>query len=104
MAAARSGSAASDVTDLDPSERGVAMVFQSYALYPHMTVAENIGFGLRMNGMRRSEVRAKVAEAASILHLDDLLKRQPARIVGRPAPAGGDRARDRPEAPGVPVR
>jgi lactose/L-arabinose transport system ATP-binding protein len=58
---------ARDVTDLDPSERGVAMVFQSYALYPHMSVEENIGFGLRMNGMSRSHVRAKVAEAASIL-------------------------------------
>jgi lactose/L-arabinose transport system ATP-binding protein len=58
---------ARDVTDLDPSERKVAMVFQSYALYPHMSVEGNIGFGLRMNGMSKSDVRGKVAEAASIL-------------------------------------
>ena len=53
-----------DVTDFDPSERGVAMVFQSYALYPHMTVEENLGFGLRMGGMARPQVAARVAEAA----------------------------------------
>jgi lactose/L-arabinose transport system ATP-binding protein len=73
---------ARDVTDLDPSERGVAMVFQSYALYPHMSVEENIGFGLRMNGKSKSDVRAKVAEAASILHLEDLLKRKPRELSG----------------------
>ena len=73
---------ARDVTDLDPSERKVAMVFQSYALYPHMTVEENIGFGLRMNGMSKSDVQAKVAEAASILHIGDLLKRKPRELSG----------------------
>ena len=73
---------ARDVTDIDPSERGVAMVFQSYALYPHMSVEENIGFGLRMNGMSKSEVRGKVAEAASILHLEGLLKRKPRELSG----------------------
>jgi lactose/L-arabinose transport system ATP-binding protein len=73
---------ARDVTDLDPSERGVAMVFQSYALYPHMNVEENIGFGLRMNGMAKSEVRSKVMEAASILHLEGLLKRKPRELSG----------------------
>ena len=83
---------ARDVTDLDPSERGVAMLFQSYALYPHMNVEENIGFGLRMNGMSESEVRGKVAEAASILHLEGLLKRKPREL---PAAAGRDRAGDR---------
>ena len=74
--------AARNVTDLDPSERGVAMVFQSYALYPHMSVEENIGFGLRMNGMSKSDVRSKVAEAASILHLEGLLKRKPRELSG----------------------
>jgi lactose/L-arabinose transport system ATP-binding protein len=73
---------ARDVTDLDPSERKVAMVFQSYALYPHMSVEENIGFGLRMNGMSKSDVRGKVMEAASILHLEDLLKRKPRELSG----------------------
>lgn len=71
-----------NVTDLDPSERGVAMVFQSYALYPHMSVEENIGFGLRMNGMSKSEVRSKVIEAAAILHLEGLLKRKPRELSG----------------------
>jgi ABC-type dipeptide/oligopeptide/nickel transport system ATPase component len=49
-----------DVTDFDPSERGVAMVFQSYALYPHMTVEENLGFGLRMGGMPKDQVASSV--------------------------------------------
>ncbi|MBO9588993.1 ABC transporter ATP-binding protein [Devosia sp.] len=71
-----------DVTTLDPSERGVAMVFQSYALYPHMSVRDNIGFGLRMNGMPRAEVERKVAEAASALHLTELLDRKPKQLSG----------------------
>jgi len=71
-----------DVTRLDPSERGVAMVFQSYALYPHMTVAENMGFGLRMTGVPRPTVRAKVAEAAAILRLAELLDRKPKALSG----------------------
>ena len=71
-----------DVTRLDPSERGVAMVFQTYALYPHMTVEENMGFGLRMNGHPKPEIRAKVAEASRILKLDDYLKRKPAALSG----------------------
>jgi lactose/L-arabinose transport system ATP-binding protein len=71
-----------DVTRVDPAERGVAMVFQSYALYPHMTVAENMGFGLRMNGMARSLIEARVAKAARILHLDHLLERRPKQLSG----------------------
>ena len=71
-----------DVTELDPSLRRVAMVFQSYALYPHMSVAENIGFGLRMNGMPKAEVKRKVDEAAAILHLEELLERKPKQLSG----------------------
>ena len=71
-----------DVTRADPSERGVAMVFQTYALYPHMTVAENMGFGLKMTGHAASEVRAKVAEAARILKLEPLLARKPKALSG----------------------
>ena len=71
-----------DVTGMDPSLRRVAMVFQSYALYPHMSVRANIGFGLRMNGMPRAEVERKVAEAASALHLGDLLERKPKQLSG----------------------
>ncbi|WP_108484495.1 ABC transporter ATP-binding protein [Oceaniglobus ichthyenteri] len=73
---------ARDVTREDPAERGVAMVFQTYALYPHMTVAENMGFGLKMNGHPKAEIDAKVAEATRILKLDDYLKRKPAALSG----------------------
>ena len=71
-----------DVTTMDPAERGVAMVFQTYALYPHMTVAENMGFGLKMTGHPKSEVAAKVAEASRILKLDDYLARKPKALSG----------------------
>lgn len=71
-----------DVTRLDPAERGVAMVFQTYALYPHMTVAENMGFGLKMTGHPKAEVNAKVAEASRVLKLDDYLARKPKALSG----------------------
>ncbi len=71
-----------DVTRMDPAERGVAMVFQTYALYPHMTVEENMGFGLKMNGHPRRDIQTKVAEASRILRLDDYLKRKPAALSG----------------------
>jgi lactose/L-arabinose transport system ATP-binding protein len=73
---------ARDVTTVDPSERGVAMVFQTYALYPHMTVAENMGFGLKMTGHPKAETDAKVAEAARILKLEPLLSRKPKALSG----------------------
>ncbi len=73
---------ARDVTRLDPSQRGVAMVFQTYALYPHMTVRENMGFGLKMNGHPKAEIAAKVAKASGILKLDDYLSRKPAALSG----------------------
>ena len=73
---------ARDVTQTDPSERGVAMVFQTYALYPHMTVAENMGFGLKMTGHPAQEISRKVAEAARILKLGDLLSRKPKALSG----------------------
>ena len=71
-----------DVTEADPSERGVAMVFQTYALYPHMTVAENMGFGLKMTGHPKPDVDRKVAEAARILKLEPLLERKPKALSG----------------------
>jgi lactose/L-arabinose transport system ATP-binding protein len=73
---------ARDVTRLDPSDWGVAMVFQTYALYPHMTVRENMGFGLKMNGHPKAEIAEKVAEASRILKLDDYLTRKPAALSG----------------------
>ncbi|MEO1909025.1 MAG: sn-glycerol-3-phosphate ABC transporter ATP-binding protein UgpC [Paracoccus sp. (in: a-proteobacteria)] len=71
-----------DVTDAEPADRGVAMVFQTYALYPHMTVAQNMGFGLKMNRHPKAEIAAKVAEASRILKLDPLLERKPAALSG----------------------
>jgi lactose/L-arabinose transport system ATP-binding protein len=71
-----------DVTHTDPSERGVAMVFQTYALYPHMTVAENMGFGLKMTGHPKAEIDRKVGEAARILKLDPLMSRKPKALSG----------------------
>ncbi len=71
-----------EVTHVDPAKRGVAMVFQTYALYPHMTVAENMGFGLRMNGVPKTEIDRKVQEASGILKLDQYLKRKPKALSG----------------------
>ena len=71
-----------DMTEVGPSERGVAMVFQSYALYPHMTVAENIGFGLRMTGHPKDEITERTAVAAKMLQLEPLLERKPGQLSG----------------------
>ena len=71
-----------DVTRMDPSERGVAMVFQTYALYPHMTVKDNMGFGLKMNGHPKNEIDSKVAEATRILKLEPYLDRKPSALSG----------------------
>ncbi|MGB7432158.1 MAG: sn-glycerol-3-phosphate ABC transporter ATP-binding protein UgpC [Ahrensia sp.] len=71
-----------DVTRVEPADRGVAMVFQSYALYPHMTVAENMGFGLKMTGSDDALIKERVSKAAAILHLDQLLDRKPKALSG----------------------
>ena len=71
-----------EVTHTDPAERGVAMVFQTYALYPHMTVEENMGFGLKMTGHPKDEIKRKVTEASRILKLDEYLARKPAALSG----------------------
>jgi multiple sugar transport system ATP-binding protein len=68
--------------DLHPAERGAAMVFQSYALYPHMTVAENMGFALRMAGVAKAERERQVGRAAEILRIGDLLSRLPKELSG----------------------
>jgi multiple sugar transport system ATP-binding protein len=65
-----------------PSSRGLAMVFQSYALFPHLSVKDNIGFGLRIAGMQKSEIKQKVDEAARILGMEDLLNRKPKELSG----------------------
>ncbi|WP_432454915.1 ABC transporter ATP-binding protein [Agarivorans sp. QJM3NY_29] len=70
------------VNQKDPSERGVAMVFQSYALYPHLSVEQNMGFGLRMNGHPKDKVNKLVAEAAEVLQISHLLERKPKELSG----------------------
>ncbi|WP_156756915.1 ABC transporter ATP-binding protein [Actinokineospora pegani] len=71
-----------DVTDLPPKERDIAMVFQNYALYPHMTVAENIGFHLKIAKVAKTDREAKVRDAAELLGLTDYLDRKPAKLSG----------------------
>jgi multiple sugar transport system ATP-binding protein len=71
-----------DVTDLSPRHRDVAMVFQNYALYPHMTVRKNLGYGLKVRKTPKAEVDRRVADVARLLALDDLLDRRPAALSG----------------------
>ncbi|MDK4741067.1 ABC transporter ATP-binding protein [Rhizobium sp. LEGMi198b] len=71
-----------DVSKEEPGDRGIAMVFQSYALYPHMTVAENMGFGLRMAKRPKPEIDAAVARAAKILRITDQLEKRPKQLSG----------------------
>ena len=71
-----------DVTDLPPAGRGIAMVFQSYALYPHMTVRQNMAFGMKMAKIGKAEIEARVARASAMLQLDALLDRLPKQLSG----------------------
>ncbi|NNU64699.1 sn-glycerol-3-phosphate ABC transporter ATP-binding protein UgpC [Rhizobium indicum] len=71
-----------DVSKQEPGDRGIAMVFQSYALYPHMTVAENMGFGLRMAKRPKAEIETAVARAAKILRITDQLGKRPKQLSG----------------------
>jgi multiple sugar transport system ATP-binding protein len=71
-----------DVTGLPPKGRNVAMVFQSYALYPHMTAFENMAFGLRLSGVNRGERENRVRDVARALHIDQMLDRRPAQLSG----------------------
>ncbi len=71
-----------DMTDEDPAKRGIAMVFQTYALYPHMTVRENMGFALRFAGMDKREIESRVMDAAKMLELETYLDRKPKALSG----------------------
>ncbi len=71
-----------DVTDQPPSKRGLTMVFQSYALYPHMSVGDNMGFSLKVAGVPQSEINAQVSKAAEVLKLTDYLERRPKDLSG----------------------
>ena len=70
------------VNAVDPVQRGIAMVFQSYALYPHMTVEDNMGFSLKMAGQKKSEIKRRISAAAEILQLTHLLSRKPSQLSG----------------------
>ncbi len=70
------------VNDLRPKDRDIAMVFQNYALYPHMSVRDNMGFGLKMQKLKKSEIKRRVAEAAEILEISDFLDRRPKALSG----------------------
>jgi sn-glycerol 3-phosphate transport system ATP-binding protein len=71
-----------DVTALEPADRDIAMVFQNYALYPHMTVFENMAYGLRIRGLKTPEIKRRVAEAADMLEIGPLLERKPRQLSG----------------------
>ena len=71
-----------DISNVRPGDRNIAMVFQNYALFPHLTVAENIGFGLRIRGASKAERRPRVAEAAELLGLGEFLDRRPGELSG----------------------
>src|SRR5437762_5659127 len=70
------------VNDVPPKDRDIAMVFQNYALYPHMTVAENMSFGLRINHYQKAEINSRVTEAARMLDITDLIDRKPKQLSG----------------------
>ena len=70
------------VNDVPPKHRDIAMVFQSYALYPHMTVAQNLGFALKLRGLKKTEIQQRVGEAATSLNLTSLLDRYPRQLSG----------------------
>ena len=90
------------VNDLTPKERDIAMVFQSYALYPHMTVEQNLAFGLKLRKLPKTEIKERVRRAAEIARDRGVPQAQAARALRRPAPARRDGPRDRPRAAGVP--
>ena len=92
------------VNDIEPSERDIAMVFQNYALYPHMSVFDNMAYGLKIAKVPLAEIKTRVDKAAKILELGALPAAQAARALGRAAPARRDGPRDRAPAAGVPVR
>ena len=92
------------VNDVPPKDRDIAMVFQSYALYPHMTVFDNMAFGLKLRKVPKDEIKRRVEEAAQILGIEDLLEAKTPRTIRWSAPACGGRTRHRARAEGLPLR
>ena len=85
------------VNHLEPKDRNIAMVFQNYALYPHKTVEQNIGFALKMAKVPKAEIDKRVAEARPDPRTDRIPEQTPSAAVGRAAPASSDGAGDRPQ-------
>jgi multiple sugar transport system ATP-binding protein len=71
-----------DITDIHPSKRNLAMVFQNYALFPHLSVFDNIAFGLQLHGVSKDDIRKRVERAAALLHLEKMLDRKPKQLSG----------------------
>ncbi len=92
------------VNDVPPKDRDIAMVFQNYALYPHMSVYDNMAFGLKLRKFPKTEIQQRVQEAAEILGIQELLRPQAPGPLRRAAPARGGRAGHRAQAPGLPLR
>ena len=92
------------VNDLPPKDRDIAMVFQNYALYPHMTVFENMSFGLKLRKFPKAEIKQRVDNAARILDITELAGPQAEGAVRRPAPARRHGPRHRAQSESVPVR
>ena len=90
------------VNDVPPKDRDIAMVFQSYALYPHMSVRENLAFGLKLRKVPKPEIERRVKEAAETIQLEQAPRPQAEGAVRRPAPARRARSRHRPRAGRVP--
>ena len=86
-----------DVTDLPPGRRRIAMVFQSYAVFPHMTLYDNIAFGLKMQKESKATIKERVDSVAELVHIEELLERYPAQISGGQRQRVAARARDRDE-------
>ena len=91
------------VNDVPPKDRDIAMVFQSYALYPHMSVYDNMAFGLKLRKTPKDEIQRRVEEAGGILGIEHLLDRKPKQLSGGQRPARRGRASHRARACGVPL-
>ena len=89
------------VNDVAPKDRDIAMVFQNYALYPHMSVYDNMAFGLKLRKFPKSEIKQRVMDAAKILGIEEYLDRKPKALSGWSAPAGCNWPRHCPQTEGV---
>ena len=91
------------INDVSPADRDVAMVFQNYALYPHMSVRGNMSYGLKNRGLPKQQIDEKVNEAAKMLRIADFLDRQPQQLSGGTETKGCDGSGDRARTQGFPI-